>query len=137
MLEITRQMLRDYLNDALPDAELASVEKAVRERPELQALLVSIRQEVNRGDHSVGSVWRREQLTCPSRDQLAGYLLGACDQNFHDYIEFHIKTIGCPECAANLDDLEAKNTLPESATHSRRKRILDSSVGILRDARRL
>ena len=31
MAEITRQMLRDYLHDALPDAELAAVEKALRE----------------------------------------------------------------------------------------------------------
>ena len=30
MAEITRQMLRDYLHDSLPDAELAEVEKALR-----------------------------------------------------------------------------------------------------------
>ena len=31
MSEITREMIRDYLNDALPDAELTAVEKAVRD----------------------------------------------------------------------------------------------------------
>lgn len=136
MPEITRQTLRDYLNDALPDAELTAVEKAVRERPEIQALLMHIRQEVDRGEHSVGAVWRREKLSCPSRDQLGGFLLGAGDPEFHDYIEFHLKTVGCPECAANLDDLEQKNANPEPTVHTRRQRILDSSVGILRNATR-
>ena len=37
MSAITRQMLRDYLHDALPDAELAAVEKALRESAELRA----------------------------------------------------------------------------------------------------
>ena len=62
MPEITREVLRDYLNDALPDAELTAVEKAVREQPAVQALLHQIRQEVDRGEHSVGAVWRRERV---------------------------------------------------------------------------
>ncbi|MCZ2342235.1 MAG: hypothetical protein LC104_10630 [Bacteroidales bacterium] len=136
MPEITRQILRDFLNDALPDAELTAVEKAIRERPELQTLLTSVRQEVDRGDHSISSVWRGEKVSCPSLDQLGGYLLGAGDPEFHDYIAFHLNTIGCPECMANLEYLESKSALPETTTRTRQKRILDSSVGILRSATR-
>lgn len=105
MPDITRQMLRDYLNDALPDAELAAVEKALRESTELQARYREVIEQEDRGEHTVGAIWRRERVSCPARDQLGGYLLGAGDAELLDYIAFHLTTIGCPYCQANLDDL--------------------------------
>jgi hypothetical protein len=104
--EITRQMLRDYLHDALPDAELAAVEKALRESAKLRALYKEVIEQEDRGEHTVGAIWRRERVSCPTRDQLGGYVLGAGDPELLDYIEFHLKTIGCPFCQANLDDLK-------------------------------
>jgi hypothetical protein len=105
MAEITRQMLRDYLHDALPDAELAAVEKALRESAKLRALYTEVVEQEDRGEHTVGAIWRRERVSCLSREQLGGYLLGAGDAELLDYIDFHLKTIGCPYCQANLDDL--------------------------------
>ena len=109
MSAITRQMLRDYLNDALPDAELAAVEKALRESADLRALYREVIEQENRGEHTVGAIWRRERVSCPTRDQLGGFLLGAGDPESLEYIEFHLKTIGCPSCQANLDDLRKAN----------------------------
>lgn len=106
MAEITRQVLRDYLHDALPEAELAAVEKSLRSSPELQKILNHIREEEDRGEHTAGAIWRRERVSCPTRDQLGGYLLGAGDPELLDYIEFHLNLIGCPYCQANLDDLQ-------------------------------
>lgn len=106
MADITRQMLRDYLHDALPDAELAAVEKALRESPKLRAIYKEVVEQEDRGEHTVGAIWRRERVSCPSRDQLGGFVLGAGDPELIDYIEFHLKTIGCPYCQANLDDLK-------------------------------
>jgi hypothetical protein len=106
MAAITRQMIRDYLHDALPEAEMAAVEKALRGSSELHQLLSEVRDEEDRGEHSVGAIWRRERVSCPSRDQLGGFLLGAGDADLLDYIHFHLETIGCPYCHANLDDLK-------------------------------
>lgn len=106
MAEITRQMLRDYLHDALPDAELTAVEKALRESAKLRALYQEVVEQEDRGEHTVGAIWRRERVSCPTRDQLGGYVLGAGDPELLDYIEFHLKTVGCPFCQANLDDLK-------------------------------
>lgn len=106
MAEITRQMLRDYLHDALPDQELAAVEKALRESAKLRALYKDVIEQEDRGEHTVGAIWRRERVSCLSRDQLGSYVLGAGDPELLDYIEFHLKTIGCPYCQANLDDLK-------------------------------
>jgi hypothetical protein len=111
---ITRQVLRDFVEDDLPDAEKAQVEKAVRRDPALAALLKDVRDELDRGEHSVGAIWRRERLSCPTREQLGQHLLGAAPPDLGDYVEFHLETIGCPYCLANLDDLKAvqKKTKP-------------------------
>ena len=106
MAPITREVLRDYLNDALPDAELAAVERALRSSAELRALLSAGLGQEDRGEHTAGAIWRRERVSCPTRDQLGGYLLGAGDPDLLDYVQFHLDVIGCPYCQANLDDLK-------------------------------
>ena len=106
MPAITREILRDYLNDALPDAELAVVERALRESAQLRAVLKDVLEQEDRGEHTAGAIWRRERVSCVSREQLGGYLLGAGDPELLEYIEFHLKTVGCPFCQANLDDLK-------------------------------
>ena len=72
MPAVTRAVLRDYLHDALPDAETAAVEKALRESPETRELFDAVRDEADRGEHSLGAVWRRERLSCPSREHPFG-----------------------------------------------------------------
>jgi hypothetical protein len=106
MPEITRQMLRDYLHDALPEAETAAVERALRGSPQLVQVLTEVRDEEDRGEHSAGAIWRRERVSCPTRDQLGGFLLGAGDPDLLEYVEFHLTAVGCPYCQANLDDLK-------------------------------
>ena len=133
MAEITRATLRDYLNDALPDGELAAVEKALREQPKVQALFNQLRQDLDRGEHSVGGIWRRERLSCPTREQLGGFLMQALDPDLLDYIEFHLTTVGCAFCGANLDDLKRLQAEAPATRTTRRKRIVNSSAGLLRD----
>ncbi|MBA4186998.1 MAG: hypothetical protein C0467_03170 [Planctomycetaceae bacterium] len=106
MSPITREVLRDYLHDALPDAELAAVERALRGSAEMRALLAEVLEQEDRGEHTVGAIWRRERVSCPHRDQLGSYLLEAGDPDLLDYIRFHLEEIGCPYCQANLDDLK-------------------------------
>jgi hypothetical protein len=108
MALITREMLRAYIGDALPDSELAAVERSLRESNELRALLKEVIEQEDRGEHTAGAIWRRERISCPSRDQLGGFLLGAGDSELLEYIRFHIEEIGCPYCHANLEDLRTR-----------------------------
>ena len=96
MTEITREQLHAYLDDALTDAETARVEQALRSSEPLRRALRLAMQERDRGDHSLGAVWRRERLSCPAREQLGSYLLQVLDDAQQDYIDFHIKTVACP-----------------------------------------
>lgn len=135
MADITRAVVRDYLNDALPAATAAAVEKAIRDQPALQELVQQVRQESDPGEHTIGAIWRRERLSCPTREQLAGHLQDILDADLAEYVGFHLREIGCPFCQANLDDLaRLQNEAAETRT-TRRKRIVDSSAGLLRDAR--
>src|SRR4051812_33817246 len=107
MSDVTRELLHAYLDDALGEAESARVEQALRESDALRRALVQAMQERDRGEHSLGAVWRRERLTCPPRDQLGSYLLEVLDDGLQQYVTFHLETVGCPYCHANLADLKA------------------------------
>src|SRR5436305_11402075 len=101
MSEITREQLHAYLDEALSDAETARVEKALRDSEALRRSLRQAMQERDRGEHSLGAIWRRERLTCPTREELSSYLLQVLDEGQQDYIDFHLGTVGCPFCNAN------------------------------------
>jgi hypothetical protein len=131
MTEITREQLHAYLDDCLPDSETAKIEQVLRQSETLRQLLRQVMQERDRGEHSVGAVWRRERLSCPTREQLGSYLLEALDAEFQGYVTFHLQTIGCPFCKANLEDLKSLQEEPAAKIQQRRKRIFQSSAGLL------
>src|SRR5262245_61303516 len=132
MAKITRELLHGYLDDALSDAETAHVEQALRESEALRRLLRAVIQERDRGEHTVGAIWRRQRLSCPSREQLGSYLLQVLDQPVLDYIDFHLHTIACPFCLANLADLQSLQKEPAPKAQERRRRFFESSAGYLK-----
>jgi anti-sigma factor RsiW len=131
MNEISREQLHAYLDDALTDAETARLEQALRESEPLRKALRTALQERDRGDHSLGAVWRRERLTCPTREQLGSYLLQVLDDAQQDYLHFHLTTVGCPYCVANLADLQALQQEAAPQARERRRRFFQSSAGYL------
>ena len=128
---ITREMLASYLEDALGEAETASIEQALRGSEPLRQQLRQMMQDKDRGEHSVGAIWRRRRLSCPKREQLGSFLLGVLDDEEQDYIQFHLKTIGCAYCLANLADLQTQQKENDTQTKQRRKRFFQSSAGLL------
>ena len=126
------EILRAYLADALPPEELARVEKALRDSAELRARLEEVRE--NRGDlglHTLGAIWRRGRLTCPTRQQLGSYLLDALDPDLASYLKFHLDVIACPYCQANVADLKSKGAQVPAAIQNRHNRIVQSSRHLL------
>ena len=131
MADVTREQLHAYLDDALTDSEAARVEQALRASEPLRRALKLAIQERDRGEHSLGAVWRRERLTCPTREQLGSYLLQVLDEGAQDYIDFHLQTVGCPFCVANLTDLQSLQKEPPPRAKERRRRYFESSAGYL------
>ena len=124
--------LRAYLADELPAGTLARVERALRDSAELRARLEEVRQDRGEaGLHSLGAIWRRNRLTCPTRQQLGSLLLDVLDPELADYLRFHIEVVACPFCQANLADLEGKAEAHTADAQSRRQQILQSSRHLL------
>jgi hypothetical protein len=135
MAPITREQLHAYLDDALGEADSARVEQALRDSEPLRQALRHAMQERDRGDHSLGAIWRRERLSCPSREQLGSYLLDVLDDGPRDYIAFHLDAAGCPFCAANLADLRSQQGEPAPKARERRRRFFASRAGYRQAAR--
>lgn len=123
--------LEAYLDESLAPAEMAEVEEALREQPDLAEQLVAINSRRDAGVHSIGAVWRRHRVSCPSREELGSFLLETLDDEPADYIRFHLHRIGCRLCAANLADLESQHSAGDAVT-ARRRKYFQSSAGYLK-----
>jgi hypothetical protein len=131
-MTISKSILDAFIDDHLGEQETIRVEKAVRESPELQAQLSMIIANRDMGDHSIGAIWRREHLSCPSREELSSYQDGALDLQRIDYIKFHLETVGCKACKANLSDLNSSNpTEVNPAIQKKHLQFLENSKVLL------
>src|SRR3954471_11187722 len=135
MARITQSDLQAYLDEALPSDQMAAIETELRKKPELLKQLAAINARRDAGVHSVGEIWRRHRLSCPTRDQLGSYLLAALDAGHAEFIEFHVKTIGCRYCQANLEDLRRQQEEQAETTQKRRTKYFQSTAGHLRPKR--
>lgn len=78
-------------------------------------------------DRMLRDIWEIERLSCPKRSTIGAYLLNTLEGPWHDYVDFHLNTLGCRFCRANLDDL--KHSISEQEQHILRSRIMESTVG--------
>ena len=127
---ITDQMLLAYIEESLPGETMASIETELRTDDSLRNRLAQLIGRRDSGVHTVGDIWRRHRLTCPSRELLGSYLLGAMMDEQADYIRFHLEQVGCRFCQSNLEDLSDSHH--RDAVTARRKKYFQSSVGRLR-----
>lgn len=136
-MNITDSDLSAYLDEALPDEQMAWIEQSLREDTELARRLAALIGRRDAGMHSVGDIWRRRRLSCPNRQQIADYLAGRLSKEETEYIRFHLTVVGCQVCQANHDDLKAKQPasdadISDEETNRRRRKYFQSSVGYLR-----
>jgi len=131
MSRITHSDLQAYLDEALPSEQMAAIEAELRKKPELLNQLAAINARRDAGIHGVGEIWRRHRLSCPSREELGGYLLGVLNPEQSAYIDFHVKTVGCRLCQANVADLQRQQTETSDTAKTRRARYFQSTAGHL------
>ena len=121
-----------FLDEALPPDQMAALEAALRDDLELQARLAAAAGRRDAGVHSLGAVWRRHRLSCPTREQLGSYLLGVLDEAAADYVQFHLKTAVCRVCQASVDDLQEQQAAADrDAVEQRCSKYFHSSAGYL------
>lgn len=130
-LRYTDSELEAYLDEGLPSAAMAAIELALRSHTELAQRLAEILHRRDQGVHSLGEIWRRHRLSCPTREELGSFLLDVLASEQMKYIRFHLDGIGCRICAANLADLKGQASAQTDTTQQRRRQYFQSSVGYL------
>lgn len=119
-----------YLDEALPVAQMTEIEAALRNDAILRERAAALLRNRDSAGNTVGDIWRRLRLSCPTRTQLGSYLLGACSPELADYVEFHTQQVGCRYCSANLEDLDRPAAEAESV--QRRQKFFQSSAGYMK-----
>jgi hypothetical protein len=130
--QFTNADLEAYLDESLGPADMAAIERELRQNRELARMLAGIHARRDSGVHTLGEIWRRLRISCPTRDQLGSYLLRAMAPEHAEYVDFHIEKVGCRFCAANLADLKRRQEESAEVAVTRRRKYFDSSAGYLR-----
>lgn len=103
--------LRDYIADLeANERELLSPDELSREE-------------------TIAKVWRLGRLSCLKRSTIGSYLLGVLEDPWLTYTAFHLETVRCLMCRANLEDLSAESERLHDAGVA--DRLFQSSVGFL------
>ena len=132
MNAFTDAELAAFLDEALPAGRCSQLEHELRTNAELRDRLIEVRGRETAGLHTIGAIWRRARLSCPSRTELGQYILGTLASEPTDYVRFHLDTIGCRYCHANLADLEAASKTDDQPAQ-RRQRYFQTSAGYLKN----
>ena len=123
--------LSAFFDEALSPARCSQLEHELRSNTKLRQRLIEVRGRESAGLHTLGAIWRRNRLSCPNRSELGRFVLGTLETEQRNYIEFHLKKIGCRYCQANLADIDpAEKTLEQATT--RRSRYFQTSAGYLK-----
>ncbi len=121
-----------FLDEGLPSARMAELEAALREDEALKKQLAAAVGRRDAGVHSLGAIWRRHRLSCPTREQLGSHLLGVLDAEHEDFLRFHLEVVQCRYCQASLQDLSDQHSAAEEEVIvKRRSRYFQSSAGYL------
>ena len=127
----TDRELAAWLDELLPAARMVEFETQLRGDKDLQARVAQVIRHRDQGGNSISEVWQRARLSCPTRSKMGGFLLGTLCGSAAAYVEFHLKTVGCRVCQANMSDLEEQSTQADHVP-GRRKKFFESSAGLLR-----
>ena len=131
--QFSQNQLDAFLDEGLPASEMSDIEEALRDDADLQEMLASAIGRRDAGIHSLGGIWRRRRLTCPSREELGSYLMNVVERERGEYIRFHIETVECRFCQANVEDLRSQHAEGGDVASSRRKKYFQSSADLLSD----
>ncbi len=121
-----------WLDEQLSVERMAAFEAELRQNDSLRTKVSNVIRYRDQGGNSVGEIWQRGKLSCPTRTELGAWVLGALTDEVAEYIQFHLHTIGCRMCQANLSDLEEQSIQAADAP-IRRRRFFESSAGLLRE----
>ena len=124
--------LEAYLDESLDSTRATEIEEAIKSDSDLLQRLSVINSRRDAGVHTLGEIWRRNQIGVPSAEVMGNYLLDVLDQEQTAYIKFRMEQLKCPFTVALYDDLLAKQTESAELSASRREKFYKTSAGFLK-----
>jgi len=124
--------LEAYLDESLDSGRATEIEVAIKSDSDLLQRLSGINNRRNAGVHTLGEIWRRNQIGVPTAEVMGNYLLEVLDDQQAAYIKFRMEELKCPFTVALYDDLVAKQSESEELSSARRKKIYDTSSRFLK-----
>ena len=130
----TDDILLGFLEETLSPEQMHDIEMLIRTDVEIQKRLELLLAQTENGEHSLGTIWRNNKISCPERKELGKFLLGAISPPEKTWIEHHLNSLKCSFCIANLEDLKqhqkalTSNIQPEN---TRASRLFESSIGMI------
>ena len=130
--EFTDADLEAYLDEMLDPEDAVEVERALRKKDKLLQRLSYINSRREAGIHTLGEIWRRNQIGVPSVDEMAKFIKGFLADEHAAYINFRMKTLKCRYTIAMFHDLQEHQVQGQpSESESRRRKHFDSSASLL------
>jgi len=130
--QFTDAELEAFLDESLDPARAQDIEAALADDSELLDRLSRINGRRDAGMHTLGEIWRRNQVGVPSPEYLGKYLLGILSEEEADYLRFRIETLRCPYTIASLNDLQKQQAESQDQTESRRRKYYNSGAGLIK-----
>lgn len=131
MARFTDEELLAYADESMAVDRSTQIEQALRNDAGLMETFALLLSERDQGSHSIGDIWRRMRLSCPPRAVWGAFVEGRLGDRLSQYLRFHVETVGCRICAANLADLERPDS--KSSAERRTQKIFQSSAGRFRN----
>ncbi len=79
---------------------------------------------------TIARTWRQGRLSCLKRSTIGSHLLGVLEEPWQSYTTFHLDSVQCLMCRANLEDLSAESEQVGPGNELGQK-MFQSSVGFL------
>lgn len=129
--DFTDADLESYLDETLHPDLAIDLEQSLKEDQDLLSRLSHINGRRDAGIHTLGEIWRRNQVGVPSREQIEEYVAGKLDADHADYIKFRLDILKCRYTIAHVNDIKTNKDSKDNE-QGRRKKYFDSSAGLLR-----
>ncbi len=130
--DFTDAELEAFLDESLDPVRAAEIEMAVRQDRDLVRRMARINGRRDAGMHTLGEIWRRNQIGVPSTEDLGKYLLGILEPEYLDYIQFRLEVLRCPYTLAALADLKQQQAESKTDVATRRRKFYNSGAGLVK-----
>ncbi len=130
--QFTDAELEAYLDESLDSSRAAEIELAIKSDKQLIRRLSMINGRRDAGIHTLGEIWRRNQIGVPTTEVMGNFLLGVVPDEQADYINFRMEKLKCPFTLAMFNDLQTQQSESVEMSKSRREKFYKTSAGLLK-----